>query len=111
MKRWMFVCPAEDLKPGQAASVLVESRQFAVFNVDGVLYGLDAICRHQHANLAAGQLFGNVIECAMHGWEYDVITGECLTIPDEALSTYPVKVEDDQVWIEVDERNGGPEAN
>ena len=54
------------------------------------------------ANLAAGRLYGNVVECAMHGWEYDVITGECLIVAHEPLRTHPVKIEDDHIWIGLD---------
>jgi nitrite reductase/ring-hydroxylating ferredoxin subunit len=99
MLKWFKVCKADDLKPGQARSISLLARPFGVFNVDGKLYGMDAGCRHMKANLAAGRLYGTVVQCVMHGWEYDVTTGESLTVPDDPLTTYPVKIEDDQVWI------------
>jgi nitrite reductase/ring-hydroxylating ferredoxin subunit len=97
--RWFRVCRVEELKEGQARSITVLARPYAVFNVDGALYGLDAACAHMKANLAAGRLYGNIVECAVHGWEYDVRTGECLTVPHDPLRTHPVKIEDGYVWI------------
>jgi nitrite reductase/ring-hydroxylating ferredoxin subunit len=102
MAKWFKVCPVQDLKPGRAASVSLYARPYAVFNVDGKLYGMDGGCAHMKANLAAGQLYGNIVECAMHGWEYDVTTGECLTIPEIRLRTFPVKIEGDFVWIDIE---------
>jgi nitrite reductase/ring-hydroxylating ferredoxin subunit len=105
MPKWMKVCRAEDLKPGEAASISLYARPYAVFNVDGILYGMEGGCAHMKANLAAGRLYGNIVECVMHGWEYDVTTGECLTIPDIRLRTYPVKSEQGFVWIDVEARD------
>ncbi len=103
MPRWFKVCRTNDLKAGDAASITLYARPYAVFNVDGRLYGMDGGCAHMKANLAVGSLYGNIIECAMHGWEYDVTTGECLTIPGICLRTFPVKVEDDHIWIDIEE--------
>ena len=97
--RWFKVCRIEELKPGQARSISILARPCAVFNVDGQLFGMDAGCGHMKANLAAGRLYGDIIECAMHRWEYNVIKGECLTIPGDSLKTYPTKIEDGQIWI------------
>ncbi len=75
------------------------ARPYAVFNVDGNLFGLDAACRHAKANLAAGKLDGKIVECFMHGWRYDVTTGECVTKSYGQVTTYPTKREDGFVWI------------
>lgn len=100
--RWFKVCRVEELKPGQSRSITLLAKPYAVFNVDGALYGLDGACGHMKANLAAGRLYGKIVECAMHGWEYDVTTGECLTVPHDPLRMHPVKVENECVWIGLD---------
>lgn len=100
--RWYKVCKPEDLKPGEAHSISLFARPYAVFNVGGELFGMDAACGHMKANLAAGRLYGKIVECVMHGWEYNVKTGECLTVPHDPLRTHPVKVEDGFVWISLE---------
>jgi len=97
--RWFKVCRTDELKDGQARSIRLAARPYAVFKVDGALYGLDGACGHMKANLASGRLCGDVVECAMHGWEYRVTDGECLTVPGMRLAQHPVKTEDGQVWI------------
>ncbi|HEY3294478.1 MAG TPA: Rieske (2Fe-2S) protein [bacterium] len=105
MPRWFKVCRTDDVKPGHAASVSLYARPYAVFNVDGRLYGMDGGCAHMKANLASGAMYGNIVECAMHGWEYDVTTGECLTIPGVRLKTHPLKIEEGFVWIDIETKD------
>ncbi len=100
--RWFKVCPESELKPGQARSISLLAKPYAVFNVNGNLYGMDGGCGHMKANLAAGRLTGEIVSCLMHGWEYNVRTGDCLTTATEPLKTYPVKIEDELIWIGVD---------
>jgi nitrite reductase/ring-hydroxylating ferredoxin subunit len=106
-RRWFKVCREIELKPGQGKSVSLLGRPYAVFNVEGSLYGMDGACRHMKANLAAGRLDGNVLECFMHGWRYDVTTGECLTREYGRVSTYPVKLDSGNVLIGIEWPPGG----
>ncbi|HYJ86390.1 MAG TPA: Rieske 2Fe-2S domain-containing protein [Pyrinomonadaceae bacterium] len=84
----------EDLPLGSCKTIeLPEGRELAVFNVDGEFYATNNFCPHKGAPLAEGILCGHVIECDWHGWQFDVRTGECLTV-SEKLETYEVVVED-----------------
>ena len=100
--RWFKVCREIELKPGQARSITLVGRPFAVFNIKGRHYGIDAACRHMKANLAAGKLEGHIVECFMHAWRYDVTTGECLTEEYGRLNTYPTKIENGYVMIGIE---------
>jgi nitrite reductase (NADH) small subunit len=100
--RWFKVCKADELSAGKARSISLYGRPFAVFNVDGELFGIDGACRHAKANLAYGKLEGEIVECFMHGWRYNVKTGECLTHDYGRVKQHPVKIEADSIWIGVD---------
>ena len=39
--------------------------------------------------------------CPWHGWEYNVTNGENLDDPDVKQDTYPVKVDGDDILVEV----------
>ena len=64
------------------------------------------ICSHAHAHLHEGEVdpdFGT-IECPRHGSTFDVETGKPRTLPATLpVPSYPVKVEDDEVKVEVDD--------
>lgn len=77
------------------------ARTVAVFRVNGELYGIEADCKHMKASIAHGKIKGHTITCPAHGWQYDITTGACLNEPWAQLKTFPVVVEDGQVYVEV----------
>ncbi|MDP3767294.1 MAG: nitrite reductase (NAD(P)H) small subunit [Dehalococcoidia bacterium] len=54
-----------------------------------------------HGPLAEGSLSGATVACPWHGWEYDVKTGACQTDPAITLTSYPVKLEGDDILVSV----------
>jgi nitrite reductase/ring-hydroxylating ferredoxin subunit len=89
----------DDLPAGSCKTVgLPEGRELALYNVDGEFYATENFCPHRGAPLAAGILCKHTIECEWHGWQFDVRTGECLTVT-ERLKTYEVVIEDGSVKI------------
>ena len=89
----------EDLPDGNCKTIeLPAGRELALFNINGEFYATENFCPHKGAPLAEGTLCEHVIECDWHGWQFDVRTGECLTVPEKVL-TYEVVVEGDMVRI------------
>jgi nitrite reductase/ring-hydroxylating ferredoxin subunit len=88
---------AEDLPAGRSKTVeLPDSHELALYNVGGEFYATENFCPHKGAPLAEGILCEHVVECSWHGWQFDVRTGECLTVP-EKLKSYKVVVDEDGV--------------
>jgi len=91
----------DDLRAGACVSFALPSgSELAVYNVNGEFYATENSCPHRGAPLSEGSLCGHVVECWLHGWQFDVRTGECLTVPDR-IKTYEVRVEDDLIKIRV----------
>ena len=89
----------DDLRTGACVSfALPDGSELAVYNVDGEFYATENFCPHRGARLTEGALCGHVIECWLHGWQFDVRTGECLTVR-ETIKTYEVSIEDGVVKI------------
>ena len=89
----------DDLRPGACVSFeLPDGNELAVYNVDGEFYATDNSCPHRGAPLTQGALCGHVIECWLHGWQFDVRSGECLTVPDR-IKTYRVTIEDQMIKV------------
>jgi len=95
----LVVGGTEDLRPGACISVeLPDGSELAVYNVNGEYYATENFCPHRGARLTEGVLCGHVIECGLHGWQFDVRSGECLTVQDR-IKTYSILVEDDLIKI------------
>lgn len=98
----LIVGAINHLKPGECARFeLPDGDELAVYNVDGEYYATENFCPHKGAPLSEGVMCGHVVECGWHGWQFDVRTGECLTVR-ETIKTYPLKIEDGAVVIELD---------
>ncbi len=96
------ICAVEDIKPGNALRVTIENHPIALVRIaDGTFKALDDKCSHGEISLSEGFVEGNTIECWAHGAKFDLNSGEPLSLPAyEAVSTYEVLVENDEVFIE-----------
>jgi len=58
-------------------------------------------CPHARWRLSDGEVTDGILECPGHGWEFDVTTGACLTVPAYCLKPLAVCIETDCVRIEL----------
>ncbi|MDX6712174.1 MAG: hypothetical protein QOH96_3190 [Blastocatellia bacterium] len=91
-----------DLPAGRSATVeLSNGDELALYNVGGQFFAVENFCPHRGAPLADGILCEYTVECILHGWEFDVRTGKCLTT-DADIRAYEVEIEDGQINILID---------
>ena len=65
-------------------------------------YATDGHCTHEQTLLCDGLVMGGVIECPKHNGRFDYASGKALGAPVLVdLRTYPTKVMDGTVYIEV----------
>ncbi len=92
--RTLTVGGIDELLPGACARFeLPDGEELAVYNVSGEFYATENFCPHRGAPLSEGALCGHIVECGWHGWQFDVRTGECVTVK-EKLRTYRVIAEE-----------------
>jgi nitrite reductase/ring-hydroxylating ferredoxin subunit len=87
--RWITV-PAEVLS-GDRAVVNAGDREIVVLRVAGELHAFDNACPHEGNPLVEGEVLGDVLECAYHGWRFDLGTGACL-FGEEPARRYEVEL-------------------
>ncbi len=64
------------------------------------IFAIGNECPHQGGNLCDGWIEGEIVTCPLHGWEFDLRTGVCMTVPGERVPGYRVTVEDGAVHLE-----------
>ena len=100
MADFVHVADLENLPPGALLGVDVAGRAIVLANVDGEIHALDGICTHMEARLAEGSLYEGCLMCPVHGGEFDVRTGEAVTLPAiEDLGTHQVRVQDGSILV------------
>lgn len=69
---------------------------------DGEFYAIGDTCTHEDYSLSEGELWGLSVECPRHGSRFDVRTGKVTGLPAVIPArTYPVTVEDSDIFVEV----------
>ncbi len=68
------VATVGEIEPGRAKRVEVGEEPIAVFNLDGEYYAIGDTCSHEEASLSEGDIFGDCVECPLHGAEFDLKT-------------------------------------
>ena len=99
MPEFVTIAKVGDIPPGTAKSFQLKGLYVAVFNCGGKFYASSNICKHEGGFLADGYLTGTTVMCPLHGWEYQVDSGECLTAPGANLKTYPLQVHGDEIQV------------
>jgi naphthalene 1,2-dioxygenase ferredoxin component len=101
-KQWTKVIELIAVPADDVTAVNVGGRELAIYGVDGSVYATDNICTHGHARLCDGFLDGHEIECPLHQGKFDVRNGKAMCEPlTEDIQSYPVKVEDGLVYVEI----------
>jgi len=98
---FVAVVRRDELTEGTLREVFVQGRSVAVALVGGQVYAMDGTCPHAGGPLAEGRLEGTTLSCPMHGWSFDVVTGDCHVNPEDRIRILGVQVVDDVVCVEV----------
>lgn len=100
---WHYAVNAADLDDEDIVQVVVNSLELAVCRIKGKFYATEDQCTHGHASLSEGVVVGDVIECPIHQGRFCARTGAPRGGPVSVpLRTFPIKVEKDQVFVQVD---------
>ena len=110
---------ADDFRVGRPTRVEVDGRGVVVVNTGLSFYAVRDVCPHQGARLSKGRCKGRVtantvgaqpeirvddlvLQCAWHGWSFDLVTGPALTDPDRArVRTYQVHLDAGRVLLDL----------
>lgn len=115
--REMAAVTVNEIPPGERKIVELEGKSVGVFNVGGQFVAVLNVCPHELAPVCRGRVSGTtlpsppgemrwgregeILACPWHGWEFDLLTGCALADPRTRLRTYPTRVEDGTVFVQL----------
>lgn len=103
MSQWVEACGTDDVEMEEVIRFDHQGRTFCIFrSPDDEYFCTDGVCTHEKVHLADGLVMDYTIECPKHNGVFDYRTGEALRMPVCInLRTFPVKVENGRVFIEI----------
>lgn len=97
----VHVCPLEDVPAGEGRAFDVEGYEIAIINTGGEVYAVENRCPHQGSPLDGAEIVAESLVCPEHGWVIDLTTGEVVDHEGYSVATFPVTLDDDQVYIQL----------
>lgn len=92
-----------NLPENKGVCVQIGQKKVALFRVGSQCYALEDNCTHRDVPLSLGSCTATEAICPIHGAKFDLVTGAALTEPaTKPVQTYPVKIIDDDVLIDVE---------
>lgn len=96
----MISIPISNFDDNSLVTVLIEDQEVVVFKIEDDYFALNNRCSHSEAKLSEGEVYDCKVECPLHGAEFDLNTGNPLTLPaTKPVKVYKVYIEGDQLVI------------
>lgn len=100
MIRYVKAAELTEFPGGGRKRVVIEETEIALFFIAGQFYAVQNECPHQHySSLHEGILNELELTCPMHGWTFDISTGQA-TVGGGRLKRFAVKVDGNDVFVE-----------
>jgi len=94
--------PIEDLREGVPASLqLSTGAEVCLIRMGEEVFAIAGDCPHSEFPMSDGAMVDDyVIECGMHGCQFDVRDGSVMEPPaDDPIQIYEVQIVDGCVWV------------
>jgi 3-phenylpropionate/trans-cinnamate dioxygenase ferredoxin component len=100
---WIAACAVDDIEAEDVIRFDHGAATYAIYrSPEDQFYATDGMCTHERTCLADGLVMGDIIECPKHNGRFNYKTGQGKGAPIITnLRTYPVKVEDGTVFVEI----------
>jgi len=94
---------ADAVPDGGLVQIEVDGEPRLLVKVNGRIYCVYAICTHEEADLADGDLEDTTIYCPLHGSGFDLETGAVRSLPaTHPLPVYDVQILDGTIYVSRD---------
>lgn len=101
MAKFVKVATMTEVPEGATRAVDASGTPVALYNVSGRVYATSNTCPHRGGPLGEGDLNGATVTCPWHAFQFDVATGRCATNPALSVGCYAVRVDGQDILVEV----------
>lgn len=104
--QWIKALRTEDVPENGGNCVKLGDHQVAIFNFTNrsEWYATSNLCPHKMQMILSRGMIGDKagepkVVCPFHKKSFSLKSGECLTDDEYSIKTYPIKIEDDHIYI------------
>lgn len=98
--QWLDAGPVDAIPaPGARRLPTAQGNLAIVRTGSGTVYAIGDSCPHKGGPLSQGMVFGERVQCPMHGLVVDLTTGLAVAPDSGAVATYPVRIVDGRILV------------
>ena len=103
MSNWKLICPLDDIPPlGSRVVQRTSGGDIAIFRTAAdEVFALHDKCAHKGGPLSQGLVHGKRVTCPLHGWNFELASGQAVAPDVGSCDTFAVKVEGGDVFLAV----------
>ena len=99
---WVDLCEVDVLTEDHGHVITLQGHErIAVFRHDGKVAAMSNVCAHQQGPLGEGRIVDGCVTCPWHGYQFSPDTGVSPPPFDDHVPTYPVRIVDGQVQVQL----------
>jgi ferredoxin-nitrite reductase len=91
---------------GQGFLVQCGAQEVSLFRVGSDIFAIDNACPHAGGSLAEVAVADGCVTCPLHGWKFDVRSGNGMSPVHARVTSYPTKILDGKVLVRIASQNG-----
>ena len=101
-ENWLFVSETKNIEEEDIIRFDNKGKTYCIYLLEDGFYATDGMCTHEDVHLEDGLVMDGEIECPMHQGIFDIKSGKAISPPAcDDLKTYPTKVDDDKLYIQI----------
>ena len=107
-RKWTIAAHVSDIPTDGGACAMVNNIQIAIFYFSNrnEWYACQNQCPHKKQMILSRGMTGSSagepkVACPFHKRAFSLVSGECLNADEEKISTFPVKVENGYVYVDL----------
>jgi ferredoxin-nitrite reductase len=90
---------------GQGLLVQLSGQEVALFRLGSDIFAIDNTCPHAGGSLAEGTVTDGCVTCPLHGWKFDVRTGDGISPAMSRVASYATKIVDGKIMVQAAPRD------
>jgi nitrite reductase/ring-hydroxylating ferredoxin subunit/Fe-S cluster biogenesis protein NfuA len=96
---WVQGPPAKTLREGEPYRLQTQGYDVLLVRLEGRVFAYRNRCPHMGMTLDKGICDSGILTCPWHGLRFDLSSGECVSAPHVQLEPFPLRIEDDVIWV------------
>jgi|WetSurMetagenome_2_1015567.scaffolds.fasta_scaffold00148_17 nitrite reductase/ring-hydroxylating ferredoxin subunit len=96
---WTFAMKLDQIRDNRVNRAYPKGIALILIRSAGKVHALSSNCPHMGCSLGGAILENGTVQCPCHDWKFDARTGRFTAAKEIGLASYPVKIENDSVMI------------